>query len=132
MRLVPAAENTVPISQVEHLFRCRVCFEAQPQRYYSCPRCGRFIGCYDCVVPRLHICPTCRQGLPSNPHPAPSLIPGAADLLGLSTVTDTPAQPDEDVDNGNDDDEDNGELYDTLPVVSFQLAQLKGMQPFRG
>ena len=58
--------NTVRVEQVEQIFRCQICFEAQPQRYYSCPWCVRYIGCYDCVVPRLEICPTCRQGLPSN------------------------------------------------------------------
>ena len=110
--------NTVRVEQVEQIFRCQICFEAQPQRYYSCPWCVRYIGCYDCVVPRLEICPTCRQGLPSNPHPAPSIIPGAADLIRTTNpVPVPPAQP-QPAEEARTDQEDD-ELDDTLPVVPF-------------
>ena len=69
-------------------------------------------------MPWLDICPTCRQGLPSNPHPAPSIIPGAADLLRANNpVPAPPAQPQQAEEAGTD--QEDNELDDTLPVVPF-------------
>ena len=72
--------------RVAALFTCLICHESRPNRYYSCPFTGTYIGCYDCIVPRCNRCPLCYRTLPTNPPPVPLLIPGAGDVIDIPDV----------------------------------------------
>ena len=48
---------TVSCRALSQAFMCLICRESRPTRYTSCPSCGRYLGCYACVIPRCTRCP---------------------------------------------------------------------------
>ena len=65
----PPLHNTVTNASVSEVFKCFICLESRPNSYFSCPLCGRYLGCYGCYVNvmlrRLRVtkCPSCRGQL---------------------------------------------------------------------
>ena len=45
---------------LKSLFRCVICFESRPDNFLACFHCGRYLGCYMCIV-RLEKCLLCRK-----------------------------------------------------------------------
>ena len=96
---------------LKSIFRCVICFESRPDNFLACFHCGRYLGCYMCIV-RLEKCPLCRKEFKCSKcsHQLPKnalFLPGIGEFLNLPvTVPDVPSMGD-----GFDSD-------DTLPATS--------------
>ena len=48
------------LAKIRDCFRCAICLESNFTSVTFCYICGRFLGCYECVI-RLEKCPMCRK-----------------------------------------------------------------------
>jgi len=112
-------------SSMKALFRCIVCFEPKPNCFLACHFCGRYLGCYSCII-KIKRCPICRKDfkceicsvfLPRKPLFIPLIedqmgIP-AVDRAGVIKSAEESAKAAQSEDNDDDDDD-----FDLLPVLS--------------
>ena len=63
-------------------FRCLICLENKPSKFRVCYHCGRYLGCYECII-KIDKCPICRksfsctacgEALPKTPVIVPGLF----------------------------------------------------------
>lgn len=64
-QLLTANKSSVPEDQIVSkedlavVFKCLICHESRPKKYWSCFFCGIFLGCFACAD-KLDKCPICR------------------------------------------------------------------------
>lgn len=82
--------NNLKEYSIKSLFRCLICYETKPNCYLSCYFCGRYLGCYSCVI-KLKKCPLCYKTFQCEVCTAdlprkPQFIPLIEEQLGLEKI----------------------------------------------
>lgn len=90
---VESPQHKQAFADLAAVFKCFICLEVSPTNFYSCPFCGRFLGCFNCLK-NVKKCPVCRKNFccvtcttefPKNPL----ILPGISEFVPCVRTTGT-------------------------------------------